>query len=176
MATVSQILFSLCIGFALGGIICTVCEMIQFLRRNKSKELEYSITDYNAAEMELQKYKERALEVYKLLDPDQRLLLGGYTATFNYLPYVFKNGEQPELMVLLSFYSEDDDSENRQFRMAMFPFELMNSEYVSSLNAEGSINIVWSTRSYPYGGGKEWKMIARFTGPIDEKFLNNRMK
>lgn len=178
MANVSQILFFLCIGFALGGIIGTVCEMIQFLRRNKSKELEYSIIDYSAAEMKLQKYKERALEVYRLLDPDQRLLSGGYDGSFNYMPFVFKKGEKPELMVVLTFHDADDADESyeNESRQAWFPFELMNSDYISSLNVEDKISIEWTTKSLPYGGGKQWKMVARFAGPIDEKFLNNRMK
>ena len=173
MATVSQILFFICIGFALGGLICTVCEMIEFLRRNK--KLEYSVIDYNAAEMELQNYKERALEVYRLLDPDQRLLRGGYAGSFSYMPFTFKKGEKPELMAILTFKCEDDSYENES-RQAWFPFELMNSDYISSLNAEDKISIEWTTKSLPYGGGKQWKMVARFAEPIDEKFLNNRMK
>lgn len=173
MTTVSYIVFFICIGFGIGGLICTVCELIEFLRRNK--ELEYSVIDYSAAEMKLQKYKERALEVYRLLDPDQRLLRGGYAGSFSYMPFVFKKGEKPELMVVLTFHDADEDYSDED-REAWFPFELMNSDYISSLNAEGKISIEWTTKSLPYGGGKQWKMVARFTGPIDEKFLNNRMK
>ena len=173
MATVSQILFFICIGFGLGGLICSVCELIEFLRCNK--ELEYSVIDYSAAEMKLQKYKERALEVYRLLDPDQRLLSGGYAESFSYMPFVFKKGEKPELMAILTF-KRDDESYEAESRQAWFPFELMNSDYISSLNAEDKINIEWTTKSLPYGGGKQWKMVARFAEPIDKKFLNNRTK
>ncbi len=174
MATVSQILFFICVGFALGGIICMVCEMIKLLRSDK--EQEYSVLDYEAAVSKLQKYKERALQVYRLLDPDQRLLSGDYDVrSFSYMPFTFKKGEKPELMVVLTF-ERDYESYEAEFRQAWFPFELMNSDYISSLNAEDKIKIEWTSKSLPYGGGKQTKMIARFTGPIDEKFLNNRMK
>lgn len=173
MTTISHIVFFICMGFGLGGLICSVCELIGFLRHNK--RLEYSVLDYSAAEMKLQKYKERALEVYRLLDPDQRLISGGYVGEFNYMPFVFKKGEKPELMVVLTFHDADEDEDySDEHREAWFPFELMNSEYISSLNAEGKINVSWEKRNYTYGGGSCWKMVARFTGPIDEKFLNNR--
>lgn len=161
MVIVSHLVFFICIGFGLGGLICSVCELIEFLRRNK--ELEYSVLDYSAAEMKLQKYKERALEVYKFLDPDQRLLRDGYDGNFNYIPFVFKKGEKPEPMVVLTFTSDDDEeSYENESREAWFPFELMNSDYISSLNAEDKISIEWTTKSLPYGGGKQWKMVARF--------------
>ena len=177
MAIVSHLLFCFCIGLAIGGLICTLCEMIKLLRsllRSDKKELEYSVLDYTDAEMKLQKYMERALEVYRLLDPDQRLLNGGYVGSFSYMPFTFKKGEKPELMVVLTFEC-DDESYEKESRQAWFPFELMNSDYISSLNAEDKISIEWTNKSLPYGGGKQWKMVARFDGPIDEKFLNNRM-
>ena len=172
MAIVAHLMFCFCIGIAIGCLICTVCELIKLLRSDKG--LEYSAIDYDAAESKLQKYKERALEVYRLLDPDQRLLRGGYDGSFSYMPFVFKKGEKPELMVVLTFNCEDESYEPES-RQAWFPFELMNSDYISSLNAEDKISIEWTRKSFPYGGGKQWKMVARFNGPIDEKFLNNRM-
>lgn len=173
MAIVAHLMFCFCIGLAIGCLICTVCRMIKLLRCDK--ELEYSVLEYTDAEMKLQKYKERALEVYKLLDPVQRLLTGGCVVSFIYMPFIFKKGEKPELMAILTFKCEYESYEN-EYRHAWFPFELMNSNYISSLNAEDKINIEWISKSLPYGGEKQWKMIARFAEPIDEKFLNNRMK
>lgn len=177
MATVSHLLFCVCVGLAIGCLICTLCEIVKLLRSllRSDKELKYSVIDYDAAESKLQNYKDRALEVYRLLDPDQRLLRVGYAGSFSYMPFTFKKGEKPELMVVLTFEC-DDESYETESREAWFPFELMNSDYISSLNAEDKISIKWITKSLPYGGGKQWKMVARFTGSIDKKFLNNRMK
>ena len=177
MAIVAHLMFCFCIGLAIGGLICTLCEMVKLLRSllRSDKELKYSVIDYDAAESKLQEYKDRALEVYRILDPDQRLLRGGCVGSFSYMPFTFKKGEKPELMALLTFKCEDESYET-ETREAWFPFELMNSDYISSLNAEDKIRVEWTTKSVPYGGGKQWKMTARFTGPIDEKFLNNRMK
>lgn len=163
---------------AAGCVIAAIMTFIydSFKKRRKSKDLEFTLLDYGKAEITFQKYKNRALEVYRILDPDQRLIRGGYAGEFNYMPFKFKDSDKLELMVVLTFISDRDDPYNRISRQAWFPFSLMNSDYISSLNAEDSLKIEWMRRSFPYGGGGEWKMIARFTKPIDEKFLNNRWR
>ena len=171
-ALILRYLIFFCVGMVIGAIGCGIYELVKRWRM-RTRKLKYSVLDYGSMELIAQKYKDRALEVYTLLDPDQRLMRGGYVGEFNYMPFVFKKGEKPELMVVLTFHDADDEDYSNENREAWFPFELMNSEYISSLNAEGSINVSWEKRDYIYGGGSCWKMVARFAEPIDDKFLNN---
>ncbi len=155
----------LILGVFLGIISILIVELVKKVKGYFKKEPkeEYSVLDYGNAEMTLQKYKDRAFEVYRLLDPSERLEEGGYTGCYNCIPYYFKDKAKPDLMVVLTFIDDDEDDEScdTTSREAWFPFELMNTPNIRQLYLDDKITIEWTKKTYTYGGGGCWKMVAR---------------
>lgn len=119
--------------------------------------MTYSTQEYDSAESTLEKYRDRAIEVYKILDPSQRLIIDDdCDFHFSYMPFKFKGDDKIEKYVVLTIISEEYDEISRE---VWFPFALLNED-------EGMIpsrvKITWDKKNYVYGGGGCWKMIAKF--------------
>jgi len=140
--------------------ILAVCKIISwFVHRKK----EYSCTEYNAAEMLMDKYERRAIDVYKAIDPEMRLMPPCDTdvdITFSYGTWIYEKGEESQPTVFLQFEWLTDEYEIID-RKAIFPFSLMNLNLDDKNYIQKHIDIKVNERSHPYGGGGHCWLIFK---------------
>ena len=160
LSMIIRLLTCFVMGMCIGSILCCIYEFIKVIKkwRSKPKEPEYNAYDYGKAELLMKKYEDRAIEVYKILDPDKRLITGGCTYQFSFMPRTFEKGVEPKMMVNLKIdWREFSDG---YIHEVWFPFDFMNCDYLSSYNADDKIVIEWDKKEYSTGTGGIWKMIA----------------
>ena len=160
---VDKVIYCVFMAFGIGLIAISIYELVKEIRSfcSKKPKEKYSVFEYENAELVLQRYKDRALEIYKALDR-KRKLMGDEADYFSFslVPFNFKDSDKPELMAVLMFGGEDEEEDYSNIsREAWFPFDLFNmkpEEY------KEKIDITWDKKNYIYGGGGCWKMVARF--------------
>lgn len=101
-------------------------------------------------------YLNRALKVYKALDPEHTLISKDddeddeIEATITISNWASK-GEKLTMSVLLNFYWDDEWS-----RMAIFPFDMMNIDTTNDEFIRSHVEMNENSRKHPGPGGHTW--------------------
>lgn len=141
---------------------CRLCALRDRTKPRGSRAAE----EYDKAGDTIEMYTERAVDIYKILDPEKRLISDDDPVTYrlSHVLFMFKGGNGPESMAVLTIHWEDGEEYPNTLREVWFPFELLDAE-ISDIADEtflrNNLIVEWSEQTFAYGGGKCIKMMCR---------------
>ena len=153
------------------GTVCWLffkwaCRLCAPRDRTKPRESR-AAREYDKAESTIEMYTERAVDIYKILDPEEKLISDNDPVTYrlNHVLFMFKGGNGPESMAVLTIHWEDgEEYPSTTLREVWLPFELLDAE-ISDIADEtflrNKVIVAWSEWTFAYGGGKCIKMMVR---------------